>query len=129
VDPRPAAVATVHTLLASAVAILAIIGLFGTGSSDVGDGVVVMGGFWLSFFFVLPLAGTVALGLFDWQIGRGPGILRAADAAAFVLAGTELSAGAVGLIRWLVGAIAILAATGITTSLLVAPPRRAGFRR
>ena len=113
--------------LASAVAILAIIGLF-PGSGDELR-VTVVGGFAVSLFIVLPLSGIVAFGLFDWEVGRGPGVARAADLAVFLLASVELSEGAAGLGRWIVGVIAILAATGLACTLLVTPPRRPGFRR
>jgi hypothetical protein len=113
--------------LASAVAILAIIGLF-PGSADELK-VSIMGGFAVSLLIVLPLSGIVAFGLLDWEVGRGPGIARAADAAAFLLASVELSEGAVGLGRWILGVIAILAASGLASTLIVTPPRRPGFRR
>jgi hypothetical protein len=118
-------------LLATAIALLAILGLFGASvrQGDASDpGAVVVGGFGFAFFIVLPQIGIVALGLFDWQIGRGAGILRAADIAAFGLGGLELSLGTVGLARYLAGAIALLAAVGLAASLLVAAPRRAGWR-
>jgi hypothetical protein len=117
-------------LLAAAVALLAVVGLFGASGLGSGDApVAVPGGFGFAFFIVLPQIGIVALGLFDWQMGRGPWILRAADVAVFVLGMLELSLGSVGVARWLAGAIALLAATGIATSILVEPPRRAGWRR
>jgi hypothetical protein len=127
-DWKRAAVTAIHILLASTVAILAVIGLFGTGGQGGEGGTVVAGGFGLAFFIILPIAGIVALGLFDWQIGRGPGTLRAADVAAFSLASLELSLGTIGLVRWLVGLIALLAASGLAATLLVVAPRRAGFR-
>jgi hypothetical protein len=92
-------------------------------------GVRVVGGFGWAFFIVLPLSGIVALGTFDWQIGRGSTVLRVADVAVFVLAMLELSLGTIGLARWLAGAMALLAASGLAASFLVAPPRRAGWRR
>ena len=122
-----AVVAAVHMTLAAAVAILAIIGLF-PGSTD-GLRVTVMGGFAVSLFIVLPLSGIVAFGLFDWEVGRGPGVARAADLSVFLLATVELSEGAAGLGRWIVGIVAILAAGGLASTLLVTPPRRPGFRR
>ena len=122
-----AVVAAVHMTLAAAVAILAIIGLF-PGSTD-GLRVTVMGGFAVSLFIVLPLSGIVAFGLFDWEVGRGPSIARAADLSVFLLATVELSEGAAGLGRWIVGIVAILAAGGLASTLLVTPPRRPGFRR
>ena len=119
-------VAFVHVLLASLVAIVAIIGLFGTREAVAGTVVI---GFQLSLFVVLPLSGCVAFGLADWQLGRGPTILRVADVAAVTLGLLDLSLGSTGLGRWIAGAIAILASTGIASSVLVAPPRRPGWRR
>ena len=117
-------------LLATAVALLAVLGLFGTSGSGQGDApVAVPGGAGFAFFVVLPQIGIVALGLFDWQMGRGPWVLRAADVAVFVLGMLELSLGSVGVARWVAGAIALLAATGVATSIVVEPPRRAGWRR
>ncbi|HET9614543.1 MAG TPA: hypothetical protein VFP22_07005 [Candidatus Limnocylindrales bacterium] len=127
-DPRRAVVPAVQMLLATAVAILAVIGLFGTGDGP-GRDTTVVGGFGFNFFIVLPQIGIVALGLFDWQAGRGVWILRAADIAAFALAALELSLGTVGLARDLAGAIALLAASGLAASIVVEPPRRAGWRR
>jgi hypothetical protein len=115
-------------LLAATVAMLAVIGLFGTGDAD-SAGTTVVGGFGFNFFIVLPQIGIIALGLFDWQLGRGTWIVRAADVAAFVLAWLELSLGTVGLGRDLAGAIALLAAGGLAASILIEPPRRAGWRR
>jgi hypothetical protein len=110
---------------------LAIIGLFGTSGTR-GDepdpGAVVVGGFGFALFIVLPQIGIVALGLFDWQMGRGTGILRAADLAAFALGGLELSLGTIGVARYLAGVIALAAAVGLASSILVPPPRRAGWR-
>ena len=119
------AVATVHVLLASLVAIIAIIGLFGTRDGAVGAVVI---GFQLSLFIVLPLSGSVAFGLADWQLGRGPTILRVADVAAFTLGVLDLSLGATGLGRWLAGTVAVLAAAGIAASIVVSAPRRPGWR-
>ena len=116
-------------LLATGVALLAVIGLFGATGPDPGDApVAIPGGFGFAFFIVLPQIGIVALGLFDWQMGRGPWILRAADVAVFILGMLELSLGSVGVARWLAGLIALLAAAGIATSILIEPPRRAGWR-
>ncbi|HEY7133008.1 MAG TPA: hypothetical protein VH440_12210 [Candidatus Limnocylindrales bacterium] len=130
-DPRPALVPTLHTLLASAVGVLAVIGLFGTGSTDSsgGAGVTVVGGAQFAAFLVLPLVGIVMFGLWDWQMGRGAWILRAADVAVFALAALELSLGTTGFGRWLAGGMAILAASGVAASIVVERPRRAGFRR
>src|SRR4051794_34630144 len=129
---RPIVAAT-HLLLAASIAIVAIVGIFGVPghatSFDDNPISAITGGFWFSFLIVLPLAGIVSLGVADWQAGRGSGILRAADLAAFLLAALELSAGTAGIIRWLVGAIALLAAAGIAGSVLVDAPRRPGFRR
>jgi hypothetical protein len=119
-------VALVHVLLASLVAIVAIIGLFGTREAVAGTIVI---GFELSLVVVLPLSGCVAFGLADWQLGRGPTVLRLADVAAFTLGLLDLSLGSTGLGRWIAGAIAILASAGIASSLLVVPPRRPGWRR
>jgi hypothetical protein len=126
VDLGRSAVATVHVLLASLVAIVAVIGLF--GARDGAAGVVVIG-FQLSLFIVLPLSGCVAFGLADWQLGRGATILRVADIAAFTLGILDLSLGATGLGRWLAGTIAVLAAAGIAASIVVSAPRRPGWRR
>jgi hypothetical protein len=126
---RGALVPTIHVMLAATVATIAIIGMFGTGARADDSGVRVVGGFGWAFFIVLPLSGIVALGTFDWQIGRGSTVLRVADVAVFVLAMLELSLGTIGLARWLAGAMALLAAGGLAASFLVAPPRRAGWRR
>ena len=75
------------------------------------------------------MIGIVMLGLYDWQVGRGSGILRAADVAVFALAAVELSVGTMGIVRWLVGGVAVLAACGLASSLVIAAPHRAGFRR
>src|SRR3954452_6244620 len=120
--PRRTVVPAVHMLLATAVAMLAILGLFGTTATrgappDPGAGVG--GAFGFALFIVLPQIGIVALGLFDWQMGRGAGILRAADAAVCVLGCLELSLGTIGLARYFAGAIALLAATGLAASILV----------
>jgi hypothetical protein len=83
----------------------------------------------LSLFIVLPLSGCVAFGLTEWQLGRGTTILRVADIAAFTLGLLDLSLGATGIGRWLAGAIAVLAASGIAASIVVVAPRRPGWRR
>ena len=70
-DLRPAIVPAIHTLLASGVGILAVIGMFGTGSA--GEGTVLVGGPQFAFFVILPMIGIVMLGLYDWQVGRGSG--------------------------------------------------------
>ncbi|HET7471975.1 MAG TPA: hypothetical protein VFJ71_02515 [Candidatus Limnocylindrales bacterium] len=121
--------ATTHLLLASLVAILAIIGLFAHPLEDGDRGISLVGGFPVSFFIVLPMSGIVAFGLLDWQMGRGASFLRAADGVAFLLALVELSLGVAGLARWMIGTMAILAAAGLAASLLVPAPRRPGFRR
>ena len=121
--------ATTHLLLASLVAILAIIGLFARPLEDGDRGISLVGGFPVSFFIVLPMSGIVAFGLLDWQMGRGASFLRAADGVAFLLALVELSLGVAGLARWMIGTMAILAAAGLAASLLVPAPRRPGFRR
>ena len=126
-DIGRAVVAGVHMALASAVAILAIIGLFARSAEQLGATIV--GGPAVSFLIVLPLSGIVAFGLLEWQMGRGPNVARAADLAVFLLAGLELSEGASGVGRWIVGLIAILAACGVASTLLVTAPRRPGFRR
>ena len=125
-DARSAVVPVVHTLLAAGLGILAVIGMFGTGS---GESAVFVGGYQFALFVVLPMVGIVMLGLFDWQMGRGSGILRAADVAVFVLATVELSLGTVGIVRWLVGGVALLAAAGLAATNLTTPPHRAGVRR
>ena len=127
-------VATLHVLLASTIAIVALIGMFGaTGlPGDTADGAVgigLLGRFGLGFILVLPLAGAVALGMADWQWGRGATILRSADLAAFALGMLDLSLGATGLGRWLAGAVALLAAAGLAASIVVSAPRRPGWRR
>lgn len=129
-DARRAVVPAVHMLLATAVAMLAILGLFGTAAtrSDASDPGAVVGGFGFALFVVLPQIGIVALGLFDWQMGRSAAILRAADVAAFAVGGLELSLGTIGIARYLAGAIALAAAVGLASSILVPPPRRAGWR-
>ncbi len=126
-DLRPAIVPAIHTLLASGVGILAVIGVFGTGSA--GEGTVLVGGPQFAFFVILPMIGIVMLGLYDWQAGRGSGILRAADVAVFALAALELSVGTAGLVRWIVGVVAVLAAAGLASSVVIPAPHRAGFRR
>jgi hypothetical protein len=126
-DLRAAIVPAIHTLLASGVGILAVIGMFGTGSA--GEGTVLVGGAQFAFFVILPMIGIVMLGLYDWQVGRGSGVLRAADVAVFVLAALELSVGTTGVVRWLVGGVAVLAASGLASSFLIPAPHRAGFRR
>jgi hypothetical protein len=127
-DPRPAIVPVLHTLLASGVGILAVIGLFGA-ESGAGQPAAWLDPSPFALFVILPLIGIVMLGLFDWQMGRGTGILRAADIAVFALATLELSLGTTGFVRWLVGALAVLAAAGLAASILIAAPHRAGFRR
>jgi hypothetical protein len=126
-DLRAAIVPAIHTLLASGVGILAVIGMFGTGSA--GEGTVLVGGAQFAFFVILPMIGIVMLGLYDWQVGRGSGVLRAADVAVFALAALELSVGTTGVVRWLVGGVAVLAASGLASSFLIPAPHRAGFRR
>ena len=126
-DLRPAIVPAIPTLLASGVGILAVIGLFGTGGAS--EGTMLAGDWKFAFFVILPMIGIVMLGLYDWQVGRGSGILRAADVAVFALAAVELSVGTTGIVRWLVGGVAVLAASGFASSLVVPAPHRAGFRR
>jgi hypothetical protein len=130
VERRRAAVPAVHMLLAGTVALLAMLGLLGTGSAgdDTTAASTVVDTVRFAFFVVLPQSGIVALGLFDWQMGRGPNLLRAADVAVFALGCLELSIGAVGFTRFLAGAISVLAAAGLAASILVVPPRRAGWR-
>jgi hypothetical protein len=125
VESRRGLVAAIHLVLASIIAILAVIGLFGN-RGDGGTTLVI--GFQLSLFLVVPMIGIVAYGLAEWQFGRGPGIMRAADLGAFLLAALLLSLGETGLTRWLAGAVALLAASGIAASVIVIPPRRGGFR-
>ena len=126
-DLRSAIIPAIHTLLASGVGVLAVIGVFGADSP--GDGTVLIGGWRFAFFVILPMIGIVMLGLYDWQVGRGSGILRAADVAVFALAALELSVGTTGIVRWLVGGVAVLAASGFASSLVIPAPHRAGFRR
>ncbi|HET7029473.1 MAG TPA: hypothetical protein VFI34_03095 [Candidatus Limnocylindrales bacterium] len=125
-DRGRAILATIHVFLASTIAIVAIIGLFGAREDAAGAAVL---GFQLSLFIVLPLSGCVAFGLADWQLGRGATVLRTADCAAFALGLLELSLGATGLGRWIAGTVAVLAAAGIAASILVTAPRRPGWRR
>src|SRR4051794_26098112 len=124
-DARSAVVPVVHTVLAGGIGILAVIGMFGT---DSGESAAIIGGSQFALFVVLPMVGIVMLGLFDWQMGRGSWILRAADVAVFALATVELSLGTSGIVRWLVGGVALLAAAGLAATFLITPPRRAGFR-
>jgi hypothetical protein len=118
-------VAAIHVVLASIVAVLGVIGLFGS-RGDGGTTLVI--GFQLSLFLVVPMIGIVAFGLAEWQLGRGPGAMRAADLGAFLLAALLLSLGETGLTRWLAGGVALLAASGLAASVIVVPPRRGGFR-
>ena len=90
-DLRPAIVPTIHTLLAAGLGILAVIGLFGTASA--GEGTVLVGGWRFAFIVILPMIGIVMFGLYDWQMGRGSGILRAADVAVFALAASSCRSG------------------------------------
>jgi hypothetical protein len=125
VESRRGLVVAIHVVLASVVAILSVIGLFG----DRGDGgTTLVIGFQLSLFVVLPMIGMVAFGLAEWQLGRGPGVMRTADVAAFLLGALLLSLGETGVTRWLAGAVALLAAAGLAASVIVTPPRRGGFR-
>jgi hypothetical protein len=124
-DVRANVIPAVHMLLAGCIAFVAILGLFGT---EVADGQVV-GDASVAWLIVLPLVGIVVFGLFDWQTGRGATILRAGDVAAFGLGVVELSLGTTGFARWLSGAVALLAASGIAASFVIEPPHRAGFRR
>jgi hypothetical protein len=126
VGSRHGLVTVIHVLLASTVAIVGVIGLFGGRTDGSGPGLAL--GFQLSLLLVVPMIGTVAFGLAEWQLGRGPGVMRAADLAAFLLGALLLSLGETGLTRWLAGAIALLAAGGIAASVVVVPPRRGGFR-
>jgi hypothetical protein len=126
VGSRHGLVTVIHVLLASTIAIVDVIGLFGNRGDGSGPGLTI--GFQLSLLIVLPMIGIVAFGLTEWQLGRGPGFMRAADLAAFLLGALMLSLGETGLTRWLAGAIAVLAASGIAASVLVVPPRRGGFR-
>src|SRR5262249_55906345 len=125
-DPRRAIVPALHTLIASGVGILAIIGLFGAESA--GQPAIGLDNSRFALLIIVPLIGIVMLGLFDWQLGRGTGILRAADLAVFALATLELSLGTTGFVRWLAGGLAVLAAAGLAASILISAPHRAGFR-
>ena len=125
-DLRSAVVPTAQLVLAGCVGILAILGMF---SSDPAIAGALISSYPASgWFIVLPMTGIVALGLFDWQAGRGPDLLRAGDVAVFVLAAVELSMGTMGFPRWLAGAIALSAAVALAGSLVTRPPRRAGYR-
>jgi len=134
VTVQRAIIPTVHLALAGVVAMVAIIGLFGTeaaasaGEEAAQGPMLILGGAGISILIVLPLAGVVSLGLYDWQVGRGALVLRAADAAVFALAALDLSSGVTGPIRWLVGTMALLAASGVAASFVLPRPRRAGFR-
>jgi hypothetical protein len=126
-DVRPVVVPIAQLVLAACVGTLAVLGMFSTDPAIAGaliDPYPASG-----WFLVLPLTGIVAFGLFDWQAGRGPGILRAGNVAVFAFAVVELSMGTTGFARWLTGAIAIAAATGLAASIIITPPHRAGFRR
>jgi hypothetical protein len=126
-DLRSAVVPTAQLVLAACVGILAVLGMFAADPAVAGARVA--GGPAFAWLVILPMTGIVALGLFDWQTGRGPSILRAADVAVFILAVLELSTGTTGFARWLAGAIALAAAIGTAGSIVIPPPRRAGFRR
>jgi hypothetical protein len=125
-DVRSAVVPTAQIVLAACIGVLTVLGWFATDAASAGARVV--GGPAFSWFVVLPMTGIVALGLFDWQMGRGPVLMRAADVAAFALAGIELSLGTTGFARWLAGAIALAAAIGLAASFLITPPRPSGWR-
>jgi len=136
VDRGRQLVSTIHLVLASTIAIVAVIGMFGTGSgaADPSSATAatragIPGTFELAILVVLPLAGVVAFGVADWQLGRGAMILRAGDVAAFALGMLDLSLGATGLGRFLAGAMALLAAGGLAGSIVVTAPRRPGWRR
>jgi hypothetical protein len=139
VDVRSATVPIVHAALAALLGILTILMALGwqdllASATSAGDPhgyvrVFVTTGVWGFLLIFVPLIGVVLVGTFDWQIGRGPTILRMGDVAIFVLATLQLSSSATGVDRWLAGALALLAAGGLAASLIVDPPRRAGFRR
>ncbi len=126
-DLRSVIVPTAQLVLAACLGILSVLGLFSTDQAT--PGAQVVGGAAFTWLVVLPMTGVVAVGLFDWQTGRGPTILRTGNVAAFVLAALELSAATIGFARWLAGAIAIAASIGFAASILIPAPRRAGFRR
>ena len=138
-DVRSATVPIVHALLAGLLGILTVVMALGwqdllASASSANDPhgyvrVFVTTGVWGFLLIFVPLIGVVLLGMFDWQAGRGPTVLRAGDVAIFVLATLQLSSNAAGVDRWLAGALALLAASGLAASLVVEPPRRAGFRR
>ena len=126
-DLRSAVVPTAQLVLAACLGILAVLGMIASDPAVAGALVVI--GPSIAWLIVLPMTGIAALGLFDWQAGRGPGILRAGNVAIFVLAALELRSGTPGFARWLTGAIALAAAIGTAGSIVIPPPRRAGFRR
>jgi hypothetical protein len=126
-DLRSAVVPTAQLVLAACLGILAVLGMIASDPAVAGALVVI--GPSIAWLVVLPMTGIAALGLFDWQAGRGPGILRAGNVAIFVLAALELGSGTPGFARWLTGAIALAAAIGMAGSIVIPPPRRAGFRR
>ena len=126
-DIRSAVVPGAQLVLAACIGIMAVLGIL-AGDPAVA-GATVVDGPRFAWLVVLPMTGVAALGLFDWQTGRGPAILRAGNVAAFILAGIELAMGTPGFARWLAGTIALAAAIGLAGSLLVPPPRRPGFRR
>jgi len=126
-DLRSAVVPTAQLVLAACLGILAVLGIIASDPAVAGALVVI--GPSIAWLVVLPMTGIAALGLFEWQAGRGPGILRAGNVAIFVLAALELRSGTPGFARWLTGAIALAAAIGVAGSIVIPPPRRAGFRR
>jgi hypothetical protein len=126
-DVRSAVVPTAQLVLAACLGILAVLGMIDTDPAVAGALVVL--GASIAWLVVLPMTGIAALGLFDWQAGRGPGILRAGNVVIFLLAAAELREGTPGFARWLTGTIALAAAIGLAGSIVTPPPRRAGFRR
>jgi hypothetical protein len=126
-DVRAAVVPAAQLILAGCIGILAVLGLF--TSDPATAGATIVDGPRFLWLVILPMTGVVAFGLFDWQTGRGPFILRVGNIAAFAMAGVELAMGTPGFARWLAGAIALSAAAGLAGSLLIPPPRRPGFRR
>ncbi len=137
-DVRSATVPIVHATLAGLLGIVVIVMAVGwqdllaaASAPDDPHGYVrvfVTTGVWGFLLIFVPLIGVVLVGTFDWQVGRGATILRSGDVAIFVLAALQLQSSATGVDRLLAGALALLAAGGLASSIVIDPPRRAGFR-
>ena len=77
---------------------------------------------------LVPLAGSVLLGLLFRSAGRGQTMLRTADAASIVVGLVGLSTAA-GSIQWLIAvALVTLATAGFLLTFLEPAPRRGGWR-